>query len=232
MRAESLKLRTLPTPRWTMAGVLAASLLALLTGRLAGVGSDGVVLSAGLELPTGIAAIVLGAWIVGLEYGQGTMRRTLTADPRRARVLGTKLAVAMFGTLGLTALAFLPAVALYPAVAQAHGVSSSAADVATAALAVLPANLVGCTTGAAIALLTRSMAGGVTAALVFALVLDSALAAIPSVGDYTLQSSTYALSEAIRDVGDPNVARGLTMIVVWGGVLSGAAVVRFTRTDV
>jgi len=52
------------------------------------------------------------------------------------------------------------------------------------------------------------------------------------VGDYTLQSSTHALSEAIRGVGDPDVVRGLTMIVVWGGVLSGAAVVRFTRTDV
>jgi ABC-type transport system involved in multi-copper enzyme maturation permease subunit len=233
MHAELLKLRALPTPRWTLAVCLAAIAIALIVSVFVGVGKDDAVLGLGAEIPTAIAGIILGAWIVGLEYGQSTMRRTLTADPRRARVFGVKLGAALVATTALTAIVFAVAVIVYPPIAHGDGASTSVADVLTEGVAALVGNLVGCVVGAAIALITRSMAGGVTVALLFSLGLDSALAAIPTVGDYSLQHSALDIYEVIRNTADdPDLLRAIAMTIVWTGGLSLAGLARFTRSDV
>lgn len=235
MRAEWLKVRSLPTPRWTLAVCGFLLVLALAVGYFAGVGEeDDGVLGIGLELPTAIGSIVLGAWIVGLEYGQGTMRRTLTADPRRTRLFGAKLAVIVLVVTALTLGLFLVGGVAFHAVAAHDGLDVPWDNIVAQAFGALEGNLVGAVVGAAVTLLTRSMAGGVTVALAFAFILDTALSAIPSVGDWTLSTATIDIYETIRgdDDGDTELARAVLMTIVWCGGLSVLGLLRFERSDV
>jgi ABC-type transport system involved in multi-copper enzyme maturation permease subunit len=236
MTAELLKLRSLPTPRWTFAAVLAAFVIALVVSAVAGPGDGGAALVLGVGLPTGIATIVVGAWMAGVEYGQGTIRRALTADPRRLRLVGAKLAVVLGA---VTALSVVPALAAAPLL-SALGASIPVDATLQEGLAYLVNNLIYAVVGFALALLTRSMAGGMALALAFGFVIDPALSAIPSVGDYSLGG---AVIEIIRAIGsdtmnfgqtaeDPELARAIPVAAVWVAGLVGAAVARFTRSDV
>lgn len=232
MRAELLKMRALPTPRWTLAACLACTAIALVVTAFAGVGEDeDVAIGLGVELPTAVASIVLGAWIVGLEYGSATMRRTLTADPRRVRLFRAKAGVALMAALALTLLCFVIFALVFPPLAGDE-TDRGTLDVMGIFLAAVPGNAVACVVAALIALLTRSMGGGVTAALIFILVLDTALGAIPTVGDYVLSSAGYDIYQAIRDEGDPEVVRAVLVTFAWLAVLSVVGVGRFARSDV
>ncbi len=232
MAAELLKLRALPTPRWTFVVCLACATLALVLGAIFGTGTDEVVPGVGIELPTAIASIVLGAWVVGLEYGQQTMRRTLTAEPRRARVFAAKVGAAVIAsavlTLGLFAIAAIP----YHLIADANDSAADFGNLATRALAALEGNATGAVVGASVALLTRSMAGGVTAALMFMLVLDTALGAIPSVGDYTIGTANLDIYDAIMGDGSDHLGRAILMSIVWMGGLALIGAARFRAADV
>jgi ABC-type transport system involved in multi-copper enzyme maturation permease subunit len=236
MNAEILKLRVLPTPRWTFAICLLCLAIALTIGAFVGIGNpdDDVILGLGAELPTAVAAIVLGAWMVGVEYGQGTMRRTLTADPRRLRVIGRKLAAALVAVTVLTVGLFVVGLVFLPLIASAHDVSVSVSDILTSLVATLIGNLYAAAFGAAVVLLTRSMAAGVTIALLFGFVVDTALAAIPSVGDYTMQGSMVQIDSAIRSTPDTTVhlLQAIPTAAAWFAVILGLALLRFTRSDV
>ena len=232
MRAELLKMRTLPTPRWTAIGALATLALTIIICVLTGVGEEEVSTGLGADLPSAVAAIILGVWIVGVDYGQGTMRRTLTAEPRRGRVIGAKLAVALLAALVLTVVIYAIAAATLPAIASAHSESLSVPDVARMGLAAIIGNLPAAAFGVGVGFITRSMAGGITIALVFSFVVDSALSAIPHVGDYTFQSASFDIWEAITGAdGDHNILRAAVVLAAWTAAFVGAGAVRFLRSD-
>lgn len=231
MRAELLKLRRLPTPRWTAAGTLGVLLITIVVSLFTGVGED-VAVGLGADLPTAVAAIVIGVWIVGVEYGQGTMRRALTADPRRGHVIAAKLAAALLAVAVLTIVVYAIAAVVLPPIASAHGDDLTVADAVRMGLAALAGNLPAAAVGVGVALITRSMAGAMTIALVFAFVIDTALSAIPRVGDYTFANSSFELWEAIvGEDGDHNVVRAVTMLVAWVAAFLIAGAVRFIRSD-
>jgi ABC-2 type transport system permease protein len=241
MTAELRKLFALPTPRWTLAATVAAVAIAALVAALAGPGKgeDLLPVQLGIGLTTSIAAIVLGAWMIGVEYGQKTLRRALTADPRRPRLLLAKLAV----VLGAVTVATLVLVAVsapaFSAIASAHGESMPVRESLEYGLAALLNNLVYATVGFALALVTRSMAGGMALALAFAFVIDSGLSVIPTVGDYSLSAAVLELMAGISGdrvngmpSGEPEIARGLAVTAAWLTALLGVSVARFTRSDV
>lgn len=241
MTAELRKLLALPTPRWTLAatvvGVAVAALVAALAGP--GKGEDMLPVQLGLGLVTSVAAIVLGAWMIGLEYGQKTIRRALSAEPSRPRLLLTKLAVALGAITAVTLVLAAVSAPLFSAIASAHGESMPVGDSLEYGLAALLNNLVYATASFALALMTRSMAGGMALALAFAFVIDSGLSLIPTVGAYTLSTAVLELMGQISgdDLGgfstdDPNVARALAVTAAWLTTLVGVSVARFTRTDV
>jgi hypothetical protein len=244
MTAEILKLRALPTARWTAAGVGAALLTAVIVALFRGVGVEddvavglgaesAVAVGLGAELPTALASIILGAWIVGLEYGQGTMRRALTADPRRMRFVGAKLGTAALAAAALTAAAFVVCVVAFPAIASAHDTTLPLSDLLRTGAAATVGNITGALLGASIAFIVRSMAGGLTVAFVFTFVVDTALSAIPRVGEWTAQSASADLYEAI--IGEPDAPSALRAALVVGGWVAVAAVagaLRFARSDV
>jgi ABC-2 type transport system permease protein len=241
MTAELRKLLALPTPRWTLVATIAAVVIAAVVAALAGPGkgADMAPVQLGVGLGTTVAAIVLGAWMMGVEYGQKTIRRALSADPSRVRLLLAKLGVVLGAVTIVTIALSLISAPVFSAIASAHGESMPVGDSLQYGLAALFNNLVYATIAFALALVTRSMAGGMALALVFAFVIDSALSAIPVVGDYALSSGVIVLMAHISGAtingvkdSDPNVLRALGVTVVWLAALIGISAARFTRTDV
>ncbi|MGI8944852.1 MAG: hypothetical protein ACR2GL_01250 [Thermoleophilaceae bacterium] len=235
MAAELEKLRALPTPRWTLIVTVGLVGLALVTVIFSGSAKEETYIDAA-EVSAGIGSvigsIVLGVWIAGVEYGQGTMRRVLAADPRRGRLLAAKIGLAIGAALGLTVVVWAAATALLPIAASANGASSPAGDILTAGVTSLLANPIYAAIGCAVAVLARSMAGGMTAMLALVFVLDTILTALP-IGDISLGSALRDLGGALEgDGGDREVAGAIAVAVIWVTVLLTAAWVRFTRTDV
>ncbi|MEA2193080.1 MAG: hypothetical protein QOI73_3201 [Solirubrobacteraceae bacterium] len=240
MNAELRKLLALPTPRWTLLATIVAVAVAALVAALAGPGKgeDLLPVQLGVGLATSVGAIVLGAWMMGVEYGSRTMRRALSADPGRWRLLLAKLGVVLGAVTIVTVVVSLLSAPLFSAIASAHGESMPISDQLQYGLAALLNNLIYATVAFALALMTRSMAGGMALALVFAFVIDNLLSAIPVVGDYALSAAVLELMQGVSggDLGiadsDPNILRALAVTAGWLVVLFGASSARFTRTDV
>lgn len=236
MRAELLKLRVLPTPRIMLAVAVVIGFLVALGLAIDAPGDpdtyrDSAV--AGATTVTSIASIVLGVWIVGLEYGQGTMRRVVAATPARTAILTAKLTILVgsivLGTIAICALAWgMAAIA-----GLIDGTNIPANDMVTEVAAALVGNLAYAIVAFTVALLTRSMAGGITITLVLALVVDTLLGAIPAVGDYTFGASITDVVGTIRGDKDAEMwGRGLAVTMGWLLALSAASWVRFTQQDV
>ncbi len=238
MRPELRKLTVLPTPRWTAAATLAAVLIATLIVALTGAGEDSLALMMGLGLPTWIASIVIGVWMAGLEYGQKTMRRTLTRNPARIEVVANKLVVAVLAGVGLTVVATLAAIPLFSLASTGHDLKVTAGDTLDVGIGSVVNNVVYVVAGFSFGLITRSMAGGMTAALAFFFVIDSLLTAIPKVGDYMLAAvSTEIFQEIVgneiaqSDI-EVNLARAIAVSLLWMVAFVGLSTLRFVRTDV
>jgi ABC-2 type transport system permease protein len=103
VHAEWTKLRSVRSTSWSLAGIVALTLavgvISCATSHTEGgypgaPGDEDVVLIslAGILLGQ-VAAVVLGAFAIGTEYGTGTIRATFAAMPRRRRVVVAKIAV-------------------------------------------------------------------------------------------------------------------------------------------
>lgn len=235
MAPELEKLRSLPTPRWTFIVVLGLVGLAFAVELVSGSGRAseyGDAADAMAGLGSAIGSIVVGVWMAGVEYGQNTMRRALAADPRRDRLLAAKLAVAVGASVAITLAAWAAAAVLLPIAASVNGAPSPAGDIVAAGAGLIVVNPIYAAIGCAIAMLARSMAGGMTAMLALVFVLDSILTALP-LGDISLGSALNDIAGAIEgEKGDHDVAEGILVATVWVCLMLTAAWARFTRTDV
>lgn len=238
MRSELRKLLVLPTPRWTAAALLAAVLIAGVAVAVFGPGDENLAEAFGLAVPAWIAAIVIGVWLPGLEYGQKTMRRTLTRNPNRLEVVGAKLAVVLLATVALTVVPALIAAPLFSLAASAHDSGIPVDDTLRIALGGLANNLIYAAAGFSFGLATRSMAGGMTIALAFFFVIDSLLTEIPKIGDFMLSAASGEIYQKI--VGDElagtdlevNLVRAILVTVLWVGAFVGVSSLRFLRSDI
>jgi ABC-2 type transport system permease protein len=234
MVAELNKLRFLPTPRWTFVVCLGFAVVGSVVALFDGSVRASTYVDAG-EVITGvgtvIGSIVLGVWIAGVEYGQNTMRRVLAADPRRGRLFAAKLAIAVAGSLALTVLVWLVSIGLLSFAASANSATSPTHDLFTTAAKSLLSNPIYAAIGCAVAMLARSMAGGMTAMLALVFVLDTALTALP-VGDISLGGALRDLGRAIEGHSGQHVGHAVRVVFAWLVILLTAAWVRFTRSDV
>lgn len=240
MRSELLKVRSMPTPRWTLIALLGCLVLGIGCSVAWGVGEDAVVLDLAVGLPTFVGSLVFGVWMAGVEFGQDTLRRTLAADPGRLRLVLSKLAVALIviavTTVGLMAVGG----ALFELAGLSHSYSIDLEQAARMTASTLISNLIVAVIGMGLTLLTRSMAGGLTITLVFFFVLDTAFSFAPKVGEYSLGTVTGDLDSAIRGTDEvafggstthePAIAALLT--VAWLAILFGAGILRTLRSDV
>jgi len=199
MSAELLKIRSMPTPLWCLIAVLICFVLGLAGTFAWGTGGDeSGVIDLAIGFPLGIASIVFGVWMFGVEFGQNTQRRTLTADPRRFRLVVSKVLALLFCLFLVTTLLHLLALPLYDLAASRHDQSISIQEITRAGLASLLTNVVYALIGMAFSLIVMSMAGGMTIALVFIYIIDTLIPAIPKVGDYAMGPALAELTNNIR----------------------------------
>ncbi|HRV59717.1 MAG TPA: hypothetical protein P5138_03750, partial [Solirubrobacterales bacterium] len=189
MRAEFLKIRILPTPRWTLFALLLCFLAGVGFSVTSGVGHDEAVLDLAVMLPSVICSIVFGSWMAGVEFGQNTLRRSLAADPRRVRLVLAKAAATVITvaavTVGLWALGML----VFPLLGSGHETTIDSGRAVGMGLAALLQNVVYALIALSLTLLTRSMGGGMAMSFAFAFVISAFLSVIPKVGDYMVSSA-------------------------------------------
>ena len=240
MRAELLKIRSMPTPRWCLLAVAVAALLGIAITWRWGLGSELEAVDLAIGFPAAIASIVFGVWLFGVEYGQNTLRRTLTADPRRFRLFLAKLAVGLLLVALATVAIHLVAFPFYDIAADRHGESVGIAEYRDLVLTALIGNLVYMVVGASLALITASMAGGVTAALVFIFIFDIVFGAIPGVGDFGLGVALADVVDSIRGTGSSvgdfdtghSTATAAGILAAWVFGLAALGWLRLWRSEV
>ncbi|MDQ2622334.1 MAG: ABC transporter permease [Actinomycetota bacterium] len=239
MRAEFLKLRAMPTPFWCGIAVITLFVVGLAVTFVWGAGNDQDSLAL-IAFPTAICSIVLGVWIFGVEYGQNTLRRTVAADPDRVRLIVAKLAVVLAVVIAVTVLLYLLALPLYGLANNGHSFDFPTDGVLRVGADAIFTNVSYVLVGAALALITSSMAGGMTAALVFIFVIDGMLSLIPKVGDYTFGLAMADVSSAITgtDIGGfgegagHSAGIGLLIVVAWVVLLLALGSQRLTSSDI
>jgi|GEM_PF-1804717 len=239
MRSELRKLVVLPTPRWTLITVVFAAVITAVVVAFVGPGSDSLPLNViGVALPTWVASIVIGVWMAGLEYGQNTMRRTLSRNPNRLKLIGNKLTVALLATTAITVIATVVATPLLALAASGSDAGLPPGDTLLAGLGMLAGNVVYTIAGFCSGLASRSMAGGMTIALTFFFAIDNAMTAIPKVGDFMLSAvSTEIFQEIVgTDIAgtdfDVKIVQAVLVSLVWVAAFVGLSSFRFMRTDV
>lgn len=239
MNAELYKIRTHKTPLLTAAAALAGVLAPSVAFIWYSPGDPSAYTDTYMgvfSLVAALAGAVFGAWLLGTEYRQGTVKRLLTHEPRRMRALATKGAVgagvlatatAAIGTIGWAAarwigslndvtVAFewreLVGVGLFAMVAAAIAYGLSA--------------------------ITRSDSFAMVGTIGTLLVLDPLLSLIPKVGDYTLGNVTGVIQNAIQNTAEPfaQAATISTMTAVitlgaWLAAVVGGGALLFQRRD-
>jgi hypothetical protein len=200
---------------------------------------DGVLLVCGLFLMMG--GLIGGAGVVGGEWRTGSIATLLTWEPRRVRLLATRLvamAICAFGIgfvlQSVLLLALLPAVIINGTTAGADGafaVSLAAAMARIALITALGAVLAGC-----VASISRSTAGAIIGIWVWLALGETLLRARkPRSGEYLLAENIATVIEWARPRGlvngrDPVGA--LTLLVLYTVLLAAVAARVFRRTDV
>jgi hypothetical protein len=186
VRAELLKIRSMPTPRWTAIAMLVFFVGGIAAAVAWGTGDDAGILDIAIGIPGLISSLVLGSWLAGVEFGQNTLRRVFSADPRRARLVLAKLAVLMMVIVCATLALMILGGLIYGLAGAGHEQEVTVSDVLTITGAWLVQYVAYAATAFSLTLLTRSMAGGMTLSFVFFFILDGLISFIPKVGDFTI----------------------------------------------
>jgi ABC-2 type transport system permease protein len=236
LRAEIAKAHYLPLPRWTAVTVLAAAVItgaALIVFQPHNPGNYLDISSTALNQVLDIAAMVFGVWVAALEFGSGTLQRTLTAEPDRNRVLTSKIIVVLIGTAVLGAAAAATVGGLTHLAIIRTGAPVAASDLARAVFAVVPDAVFAAAIGFGFGLLARSMGGGITLSLAFLYVVSGVLSFIPGLKKVAYGQSSSDLVNAIADRGNTvhNAGVALLITVIWTIIIVIPGWVLFLRAD-
>jgi hypothetical protein len=240
VRAEFLKIRSMPTPMWTGIALLSCFVGGIAATIVWGIGEDNAVLDIAIGVPTMIGSLVLGSWLAGVEFGQNTLRRVLSADPRRVHLILVKLATVLIVVISVTVILMVAGVIIYSVTGSGHEAGMSTDMALRIAAASLVTNMTYAIAALSLTLLTRSMAGGMTITFVFFFVLDGLLSLIPKVGDYTIGIAQTDIDLAIREQSEgifettETNETSLAVIVLVGWLLAFmvAGIIRTTKTEV
>ncbi|MGH2534684.1 MAG: ABC transporter permease subunit [Thermomicrobiales bacterium] len=190
----------------------------------------------------GILFVVLGVNAVAADYATGMMRLTLTATPRRGRVLLAKVAIVSLVTLGAGAVVTVGMFLVGQAIFESYGLSPADLGDPDTRRAIVGAALLGPVfpvIGAALAVLLRSTAGAITTvlALLFAPAIFGPL--LPAwwqenvlaylVGPATDSVVLSHLSPDERMYLDPSIA--LAVVAAWLVAFVGTAYLALIKRD-
>lgn len=236
LRAEIAKTRYLPLPRWTISAVLAAAVItgaALIVFQPRRPGSYIDISSTALNQVLDIAVMVFGVWVAALEFGSGTLQRTLTAEPDRNRVLTSKLIVVLLGAAILGAAAAATVGGLTHLAIIRAGAPVGAGDLARAVFAAVPDAIVAAAIGFGFGLLARSMGGGITFSLAFLYVVSGVLSFVPGLKNVSYGQASSDLVSGISNRGQTthNVGIALLIVIVWAVIIVVPGWLLFLRAD-
>jgi ABC-2 type transport system permease protein len=236
MNAELLKLRYLPTPRWTAAFVAAVVVIVgVVLLAVAPTDPDKYVSipNTTIGLTTAIAAMVFGVWLATLEFSAGTLQRTLTAEPDRNRVLAHKLLVVVVVAAIGGLLVAASAGGLAHLAANRAGIEIDDSDLAGQLFGSVPVWMASAVIGFGFGLLARSPGGGIAVSLVFVLAFDGIISFIPGVQDYTYGQLTADLTNTIGGTGETQNGLAVAIVgtVAWCALIVAPGWVRFLRGD-
>jgi ABC-2 type transport system permease protein len=189
-----------------------------------------------------IVFAVLGVRAVAGEYASGMMRLTLTATPRRGRVLAAKTVIVTAITLVVGAVATLAMLATGQVIFSSYGLET--ADLGSSRawemiLGVIVLNPLFPVIGVALAAMLRSTAGAITAILAL-LFLPAILGPLmPSFVEqevfiYLPGAAAEAITPGTGDgesVHQLSAAAAIPVLVGWIAVFLGAAYALLTRRD-
>lgn len=235
MSGEIAKLRYLALPRWTAGSVLAIALLvgaALLVFPPSKTDDFTGIPAFAVGTVFGIAAIVFAVWVASIEFGAGTLQRTLTAEPNRHRVLGFKLTGALVGTAIVGLAAAAASAGLADIAASNAGVDLDKGDLARRVFSQVPSGLAYAGVGFGFGLLTRSMGGGITLALALAFILDGILGFVPGLENIGFGRLTHDLTGGLAgDEAQTGMGLALLGSLAWVVVVLIPGWLRFVRGD-
>lgn len=236
MKTELTKVRYLPLPRATLAVLAAAAIIVgivLFAVEPSDPGAYVSVPNAAVGIIALFAAIVIGVWMPTLEFGSGTMQRTLTAEPDRNKVLTGKLVVVL-GIVAVAGLLIAAATAGLSNLAADHaGTVIDRGDLAGQMFGSVPAWMAAAVIGFGFGLLARTFAGGIAAGLVFVLAFDGLVSFIPGLEDLTFGQLTHDLTNNIGGLGETENGLAVSILgtVAWCLVIVIPGWIRFLRAD-
>ncbi|MFY9487609.1 MAG: hypothetical protein WAP35_02780 [Solirubrobacterales bacterium] len=239
LRAELMKVRILPTPMVIAAACFVISTIVAVVVLATTPAEDDVYRDAPVFaafVPGMIGALVFGAWVFGLDFAQGTMRRTVTTEPRRPVIVAAKFLVVTVVTG-----AFLAAYGALSALVAIAISSSNSIDIVTGeAFELVPSlalqgTLVALLAGA-ITLLVRSFTGGLIATFAMVFVIDELLGISETIRDYTFGVALRSVDAAFATsdpgfAGTHSLAGGILLGLGWVAAIAIPGAIRFTRDD-
>jgi ABC-2 type transport system permease protein len=183
---------------------------------------------------------ILGVLTVTSEYASGTIRASLSAVPRRARLLAAKVAVFTVCALVLGQLvAVLAFLAGQPMIA-AQGAPSTTLGAPGVLTAVTGAGLVMTAVGVlgiALGVLTRSTTVGLITVAFLTVLVPSFIPALPeplssTLGRYWPTTAAAQLTKVVPDAGALDGWAGLALLVALVAAALTAAFVVFQKRDI
>jgi len=235
--AELLKVRSMPAPRLTL--IITLALVVISAVIVVVIAPEGSASNAYYEVPDlvaqviiAIGAIVLGAWMFGLEFSSKTLRLAATVQPSRQQLVLVKLLSAVLLLLAYVVGVMAITLLLEAILASVGSVAFPFGQQLDNALSAGVEALLWGVFAFGLALLFRSYTAGLVATLVLALGVDTGLQQIPTVGKYSLGSAASSVGDAIT--GDAaTLALGVALLAVaaWLIVVIGAGAARFITRD-
>lgn len=239
-RAELFKIRTHRTP-WVCAGLLLVGVLAspavllFYTPSSSSAYADAFTRTYSVLAP--LIAIVFGAWLLGTEYRQGTVKRMLATESRRGRALATKAGVGLaWLSAALTSTALIGWSASR-AVGSLNDVTIpwNGRELLAAGIFALVSAAVAFGASA----ITRSDSFAMVGTVGLILVLDPLLSLIPKVGQYSFGSTLSIVTDRVSG-STPSFGEATTMglgtatlaVGVWLVLVLGAGARLFSTRDV
>ncbi|MBJ7332919.1 MAG: ABC transporter permease [Solirubrobacteraceae bacterium] len=242
--SELLKLRTTRTfygVTGAAAGIIL--LIVILTSALAPweAGDQPLLSALGVAGFVQIFALVIGILAVSTEVRHGTITPSLLAVPNRVRFIGSKFIANGVAGLLLGLVTSLLCWAFAAGIFSARGIDSEAGSgellqaiigngIASALFAIL---------GVGLGALIRNQAGAIVAALVYMLVIENLLGAIPGLDEFVPQfginGSSTALTAGSDDFSVDNqlgqIPGGL-VFAAWAALFAAAGTAMLRRRDV
>lgn len=236
MKAEFLKLRYLPTPRWIAAALASATLIVGVVMVIVAPSNPAKYISVPQtvnSLSAWVATMILGVWLATLEFNSGTLQRTLTAEPDRNRVLAAKLGlVLLVATVTGVAVAAAAGGIAHVAASRA-GFDLADGELAGALFGQAPEAVTAAAIGFGFGLLSRLLGGGLAFGILFVLVFDGFISFIPGASRYTFGQLSEDLSNGITGDGETRNVLAVAIIgcILWCLVIVIPGWVRFLRAD-